>query len=303
MKIIDIKLTYMCNSDCYLCCQDSAIKTRQSVLPQEQLFTMLEQLPEFNPKETKIVLTGGEPTIHPDFLSIVEKLHTIGYRYIQLQSNLTLTDTKLTADDLANSGITNYGVSLHGHTAKIHETFTRMRGSFDKVIHNLQIIANYGKPITLNCVISNANINELLNYITFIGERKLAEQIQFAFLHITGRANMHHEMVPRISDAAKKIQEAIEFSGKYNIRVKTEAIPFCLMRHYEGHVAELEKMDDITVCDVRGIMNFAKHRENNLKEKCEKCKQCLFFGMCEGPWKEYPELMGWEEFQPVRDIR
>jgi hypothetical protein len=39
------------------------------------------------------------------------------------------------------------------------------------------------------------------------------------------------------------------------------------------------------------------------KSKRAECRSCRWDARCEGPWKEYPELFGWDEFRPVREER
>ena len=31
----------------------------------------------------------------------------------------------------------------------------------------------------------------------------------------------------------------------------------------------------------------------------ENCIKCKYNKICEGPWKKYPEIYGWDEFKPI----
>jgi hypothetical protein len=33
------------------------------------------------------------------------------------------------------------------------------------------------------------------------------------------------------------------------------------------------------------------------------CPECDWHASCEGPWREYPELFGWDEFVPVKKAK
>lgn len=303
MNILDVKLTYKCNNHCPLCCQDDKIKNDSSTIAQEAIFEYINCMPLNQIKNTKIVLTGGEPTLHPNILEIIQKLKNKGFAAIQLQSNITLKSLSISANDLVQAGVTSFGISLHGCTAEMHERFTNTKGSFSCTVDNLSKLSKVGIPVALNCVISKHNISSLSDIVRFVAEHHLANNIQFAFIHITGRADHHHELIPTISSATKEVQNAVEVGKQLGIQIKSEAIPFCLMRGFERHVAELEKLSEITILDKMGVMNFSEHRGENLKAKCKACEQCLFFSMCEGPWAEYPRLFGWNEFVPVRSVR
>jgi hypothetical protein len=79
----------------------------------------------------------------------------------------------------------------------------------------------------------------------------------------------------------------------------TEAIPFCLMRGFEDCIAETQ-IPETRVFDADlTINNYAQYRILKGKSKRSACQKCVYFSVCEGPWKEYPQLFGWEEFTPV----
>lgn len=303
MKILDIKLTYNCNNHCQLCCQEDSIKNSASTIEESAIFEYFKSIPQKEISDIKVVLTGGEPTLHPDILHIIRRMRKIGVREIQLQSNITLKSLPICVDDLADAGITSFGISLHGCTAEMHESFTGTEDSFKNTVNNLKRLSRLGVPVALNCVISNYNVDYLSEIVEFVVQHKLANSIQFAFIHIMGRADAHHDLIPPISTAAEAVRKAIMLANEYGIYIKSEAIPFCMMSGFERNVAEIEKLEDITILDKVGIMNFSECRETSLKIKREACRQCLFYSMCEGPWIEYPRLFGWEEFVPVRSVK
>ncbi len=303
MKILDIKLTYNCNNHCQLCCQEDQIKNRESTIAESAIFDYIKSIPQKEIGNIKVVLTGGEPTLHPSILQIIRRMRDAGVKVIQLQSNITLKSLSISIEDLVDAGVTSFGISLHGSTAEMHESFTKTEDSFKNTVNNLQKLSQLGIPVVLNCVISIYNVDYLSEIVEFVAQHKLASNIQFAFMHITGRADSHHNLIPKMSTAAKAVHKAIILANRYGINIKSEAIPFCLMPGFERNVAEIEKLDDITILDKIGIMNFSECRGTNLKIKREECKQCLFYSMCEGPWVEYPGLLGWKEFIPVRSVK
>jgi hypothetical protein len=81
----------------------------------------------------------------------------------------------------------------------------------------------------------------------------------------------------------------------------TEAIPFCLMQGYERFAAE-RVMPAAVVYDAdRVITDYGAYRRAEGKAKAPTCTDCRWDDECEGPWREYPVLFGWDEFQPVRN--
>ena len=48
-------------------------------------------------------------------------------------------------------------------------------------------------------------------------------------------------------------------------------------------------------------LNYAETRRNVAKKKGPGCTECKYFRICEGPWVEYPERFGFDEFLPVKE--
>ncbi|MCI0513802.1 radical SAM protein, partial [candidate division KSB1 bacterium] len=105
-------------------------------------------------------ITGGEPTLSPDFYKIMGYLHILNlpftlysngiWNYPQLYIDLFLTLTNLKA----------LVVSLHGHDAETHHQFTRIQ-CFDQVIQNLQLAHQNGLAFKTNTVFFKQNIRHL----------------------------------------------------------------------------------------------------------------------------------------------
>lgn len=132
-------------------------------------------------------------------------------------------------------------------------------------------------------------------------------QFQLAFIHISrvvmNDPQLRKEIVPRKSDVIPYVKEGLQIGIDAGLRVMTEAIPPCFMGDYKEYIAELgDTIPDSTVYDADWeIENFEEHRINKGKAKGPKCKKCKYFDICEGPWKEYPEIFGWSEFEPVME--
>ena len=102
------------------------------------------------------------------------------------------------------------------------------------------------------------------------------------------------------SDVLPYIHKALDLAKKYNILAFTEAIPYCMMQGYEWAIAE-NIMPETTVHDAEYVIDsYADYRWTEWKAKREECKQCSKYKICEWPWKEYPEMYGWEEFIPMK---
>ncbi len=297
-RILDIKLTYRCNNNCNYCCQDRQLRSIDSDLNINAVRKILEK--ENN--VTKVVLTGGEATLLPELVDIIKLIKAAGIKNIQLQSNAKKLAEKDYLFQIINAGVNAFGISLHGCSQSMHEAFTGTEGSFDAVINALENLKEYSLPVALNCVITKHNVNQLKEIVDFIDDNHYAQSVQFAFIHITGKAENGIDDYVKISAAASQVRSMLQNNMK-KIGIFTEAIPFCLMEGFEKNVSELRSKGEIVTYDFRERRDFSESIEKIFKCKSPLCHKCLFYSMCEGIWTEYPQIYGFDEFKPVTDFR
>ncbi|WP_326951980.1 radical SAM protein [Amycolatopsis sp. NBC_01286] len=89
----------------------------------------------------RVTLTGGEPTIHPDFLGIVHAFRNAGID-VGICTNATELDEKLIRQ-LTTAGV-HVNVSLDGFAADSHGLFRGDRDSFDMTVANVRKLAAAG---------------------------------------------------------------------------------------------------------------------------------------------------------------
>jgi radical SAM protein with 4Fe4S-binding SPASM domain len=101
--------------------------------------------------------------------------------------------------------------------------------------------------------------------------------------------------------AAPYIHKGLQVGIEAGVTVMAEAMPYCMMQGYEKHIVERI----IPHTEIKLGNQFEKNhtfiRKTKGKIKFPQCKQCKYNKLCEGPWKEYPEKFGNEEFIPVKD--
>lgn len=82
---INLSLTNYCNYQCSYCCAEIPPVNKTSIFEsKETIINTLNRLFNFNYKSYFIILTGGEPTIYPNFLDIVKYINNINQKNIYL---------------------------------------------------------------------------------------------------------------------------------------------------------------------------------------------------------------------------
>ena len=287
------------SNDCRFC-----VAADKRIYPDKTTEEIKNELKEaFSNEAGEVVFSGGECTLRDDIFEIVRFAKKLGFLSIQIQTNGRRFASLDFCKKMLAAGMTEFGPALHGHTSELHDFLTRSRGSFRQTvlgIHNMKTLTkNSHVRILTNTVITKYNY-QFLPQIADLLIRLGVHQYQFAFVHALGNAGRaFHDVVPRKSDCIPYVKQGLDLGIKKGMRVMAEAITLCLMKGYIQYATEFY----IPPTEVRErgitIEKFEDVRRNDGKVKFPQCQRCRYTRVCEGPWKEYPQIFGDSEFKPV----
>jgi len=295
-----IKTGSQCNNNCVFCIQedDRYIKNTMST---EKIKEILKNNYAIS---KEVVLTGGEVTIRKDIFEIVKFAKKCGYKTIQIQSNGRMFFYIDFCKKLIDSGANEFGVSIHGSNAKIHDNLIGIRNGFEQVHTGLTNLKKLNQRICINTVITNINYKDLINIFGIVRNFEVYEYC-LSFLYINRNIlkdkKLIEEFVPRYNKIRPYVEEVLQKGIDFNFNMKTEAFPFCTLgEKYHSFVKKL-CIPRSVVYEVDGIFNFQKDntRSDIGKKKFEKCNKCKFYNICEGSWISYAKIFGSDEFIPI----
>ena len=294
---LDLKVGFSCNNRCIFCVQGD----KREYVDDRGTSEVREILAEQRSRASGVVFTGGEATIRNDLIELVSAARDLDYQTIQIQTNGRRLSYLPYAKALIAAGATEFSPALHGSTPAIHDSLTRARGAFRQVVQGIRNVRSLGVPVITNTVVVKQNLTDLPALATLLVHLGV-QQLQLAFIHPAGAAEHHfEEVVPRFTDAMPYIHRALDIARAAGTPAFTEAVPFCFMKGYEDFVVE-GRIPDTCVVDAPMIIDdYTEYRWTEGKAKGAPCQECTFRGVCEGPWREYPEQYGWAEFAPRAD--
>jgi SynChlorMet cassette radical SAM/SPASM protein ScmF len=88
-------------------------------------------------------LTGGEPTLHPHFVEIVDYLTAEGLS-LTMETNGTLIDEALARHLKEKSSLRHVSVSIDGPNDEIHDSFRGVKGSFEAAVQGFKNLVEMG---------------------------------------------------------------------------------------------------------------------------------------------------------------
>ena len=300
MKRVDIKIGYTCNNNCLHCViadqRNNALKVKGRVDRTTSEYKK-ELLDSRKRGFEECVITGGEPTLRKDIADICRYASELGY-LIQMQTNGRMLSNYDFAKILSKFNI-NYVVALHGPNAAIHDKITQSKGSFKQTVSAIKNLRKLKQEVYGKVVISKLNYKQL-DELLLLFKKLDVKEINFAFPHALGNAWTNFDsVVPTYTEIKPYVHKLIELSKKILMNIDFEAMPLCFMVGYEDYVSE-NYMPEKTELKQFG---YKKHDWNkarlSIKSKFSQCKKCRYDDICEGPWKEYAERIGDEEFRPT----
>jgi radical SAM protein with 4Fe4S-binding SPASM domain len=141
-----VQIDERCNLHCAHCFV-SATKAGNSMPYDDITGVLIPQLAAC--RVDRVTLTGGEPTIHPQFTGIVHAFRVAGMGVGVCTNATTLTDSQI--GELATAGGVHVNVSLDGFRAESHGRFRGDRDSFAVTVATVRKLAEAGLLQGLLC--------------------------------------------------------------------------------------------------------------------------------------------------------
>ncbi|MFH1678297.1 MAG: radical SAM protein, partial [Candidatus Omnitrophota bacterium] len=119
-----------------------------------------------------VVFTGGEPLLRSDLPVLVSYAKKSGLLTDVSTNGLLLEPNMI--KQLLDSGLDGINISLDGTTAATHDKIRGVPGVYDRAIAAIKDISslrkrhNYEISLTVTCVISRLNLNEIIDLVAFV---------------------------------------------------------------------------------------------------------------------------------------
>ncbi|MBI2042697.1 MAG: radical SAM protein [Candidatus Nealsonbacteria bacterium] len=170
----NIGITFKCNFRCPACTfllRDEKTFDNAKDMTLEQFNWILDKYQ----KEIRIVgLTGGEPTMHPQFSEIVQSVKNRGLKLV-MPTNGTLIKQRIEA----LKKFDKINISLDGVD---YESFRKIRGAtreqYNNIIEGIYLLRDAGIPFRISFLLFEENLPEVKKILEF-AEKVKPERLQF----------------------------------------------------------------------------------------------------------------------------
>ena len=139
-----------------------------------------------------LLLSGGEPLIHPHFFYIVDKASAGGLKLTISTNGTLITPEKAALLKAAN--VAYVGISLDG-IGKIHDEFRRKEGAFDGAVRGFRNCHDVGQKTGLRLTLTRHNVQNIERILDFIEEQAI-QRVCFYHLVPSGRGSSLQMLTP-----------------------------------------------------------------------------------------------------------
>ena len=273
-----INIGTACNQKC-LCCPCN--QTSSFFIPFSELKIQVDHMIDLGVKA--FVISGGEPTIHPDFLELLKYILSMDCAAYVLSNGEKMDDPLFRRRfiEITKDRDVTVTTTLHSHLAELHEFQNGSPGSFSKSVNGLLELDRNGIRISVKHCITALNYRSLTDFIGFVANQfSNNTEIQLWGLDFAGM-DEKTSMKYRISyDQLKPvIEEALDtFENMgYNQTLNINNLPLCLTDpYYWRYFSEPSHEEYLEPDGNRGIPNHGPASSN--------CRECPVREWCMGTY-------------------
>ena len=276
----DLTVTLRCNNDCRFCPRH----TLRHVRVRGDLDGRLRAL---RATSARVVLTGGEVTVLPDAVEIVESARALGFEEIGLITNGRAFADRAFVQRLVTAGLTEVCVTVYDLRSEVHDHLTRAPGSLVETLAGLDNLLRRGAlPVRLNTVLCRDNVDglpQLLEWADGRGVRGFL--VADAVLSDAFGDPLPHDRVAEVVRACGQVPSVI-----------WRGFPPCVLP--PGATWEAQEIDTAAAPSDDLDAYFDEFRGNFVR--CSAADLCRASDRCPGLQRRYVELCGDSHIRPLR---
>jgi MoaA/NifB/PqqE/SkfB family radical SAM enzyme len=277
-----------CNMSCAFCFIDRTV-------PDVDTNALLRAIDELaQGQRDHIVLSGGEPTLHPDLATLVAHAKTRGFATIEIQTNGVRAADLAYARALVDAGLNKATLSLHSVEPEISDEITRLPNAFGKTIRAIHHFRQLGVETQVAHVITKRNFAELPRMVRFLREEfpRDGGKLSVCFGIAQPISDLVYTWVmPRFDEVRPYMREALDDCLAHGLgfggMIGQGGYPPCMLdgelRYYAGNLGNVYVTND-----------------GDDFYKPERCRECSFDSHCLGVRKYYVEVHGDAEIRPFK---
>lgn len=274
-----VRAVTACNSRCVFCLDMDT--PRNVFLPVEEVQAELQRGRDELDAD-KVIISGGEASLHPEFHTLVRHALSIGYDRVQTVTNgWNFADRTFYRRSMA-AGLGEITFSLHGHTAELHDRLTRHHGSFSRLMKGMMRALRdpKGPIVNVDVVINKQNVGVLDRIIELCISVGVTE---FDLLHVIPQSEAFRNRDDLFYDVREHmgvLHRVFRLNRHPRLVIWTNRFPISYLEGLEDLIQDPHKMLD----EVNGRrFQVRRYLDTGAPLDCrqtERCQHCFIEPFC-----------------------
>jgi MoaA/NifB/PqqE/SkfB family radical SAM enzyme len=273
-----VRAVTACNSKCLFCLD--ADTPRNVYLDEDVVKADLRKgIEELG--ADKVIISGGEASLHPLFPEFIRYAKEIGYDRVQTVTNGTQYADKDFYERCVQAGLGEITYSLHGNTPKLHDYLTQTPDCFNKLMKALIRSVRDRRMITsVDVVINKQNVGVLDKIVELAISVGVTE---FDLLHVIPQSNAYKnrdEMFYDVKEYLPILQKVFRLNRHPRFYIWTNRFPVNFLEGLEDLIQDPHKMLD----EVNGRrFQVRRYIDEGKALDCrepDRCKHCFIEPFC-----------------------
>lgn len=267
-----VRLVTACNSRCVFCLDTDTPRNMYLLEPdvRKELDRGRKEL-----NADKVILSGGEGSIHPKFIDFVRYAREIGYSRVQTVTNGYMFAKREFYLKAVEAGLGEITFSLHGHTPELHDRLTGVEGAYHRLMKGMIRAVRDGRVIVNVDVCINkqnvAYIDQIVALCLSVGVN------EFDLLHVIPQGAAFENRDELFYDPVEhlpRLQKVFRLNRHPNVVVWTNRFPVEFLEGLEDLIQDPHKMlDEVNGrrFQVRRYLDEGTPLECRQQERCQYC--------------------------------
>jgi len=250
------EITRACALACQHCRAEAQPRRDPDELDGKEAIHLVEQLAALAPP--MLILTGGDPLMRRDVLSIARRATDFGMR-VGLSPSGTQRLMNFDFRAIRDAGVDRISLSLDGATEESHDRFRGVKGTFARTLRAVEMANDVGLSVQINTTLTRSNLHEFPDFKRLMFQLRPAMWSVFVLVP-TGRAGV--DEIPDPDDLERIFEEMADLVGTVPFAIKTtEGHHFrrvLIQRGKGGDAGRQGMRSPMGIRDGRGVM-FISH--------------------------------------------
>ncbi len=191
-----------------------------------------------------VILTGGEPTLHPELPEVAAYAAQQGLHVRMITNGSRLADPAF-AGAMARAGLKLVHVSVYSVRPEVEARLRGSEGTLARAFAAIDNAARCGIEVNVNCVINRLNAEHLDENIRYFLQHH-PQVRHFVWNNLDpsmGRAEVNQEQfTPRLADFERSLGRAMRLLHRSGRSFRVEKVPLCYMGEFGWASTETRKI-------------------------------------------------------------